>query len=89
MIDYLDLPLLQAKRAFAWNEPRPPVEVPDRLIFRSFAEVGYEVFSDTVAKAHQKTLDRATQNTIKNLSKQQISQAEWMKTEFENVEPVG
>ncbi len=57
--------------------------VPDRLIFRSFDQVGYEVFSDTVAKAHQQTLDRNEQNALKELENKQGSFAEWLKTEFE------
>ena len=84
VIDHLGIPILQIKQAFMWNEPRPPIVVPDRLSFRSFAEVGYDVFFETVLKAHGQTLDRMTKFAMNNLDLRKMSQTDWLKSEFDD-----
>ncbi|MEM7533823.1 MAG: GNAT family N-acetyltransferase [Chloroflexota bacterium] len=84
IIDRLGLPLLQTKRAFMWNEPRPRVIVPDRLVYRSYVEVGHEVFFDTVLKAHQHTLDRSVRSALIDLDHWGIGHEVWMQSEFDD-----
>lgn len=84
VLDYIGLPLQQTKDAFIWNEPRPPVEVPGRLTFRSFEEVGYNAFIDTIAKAHKGTFDRAMQQPMAAITRGELTKADWMKEEFDD-----
>ncbi|NKB65633.1 MAG: GNAT family N-acetyltransferase [Candidatus Latescibacteria bacterium] len=55
------LSLEQEKRAFAWDEPQPAVEVPDRLVFSPLPQVGEEAFIGAIENALEGSLDRVDQ----------------------------
>ncbi|CAN5467157.1 hypothetical protein BH10CHL1_BH10CHL1_10590 [soil metagenome] len=85
VIEQLGLELLQEKRVFVWQEPRPPLAVPDRLVFRSLLEQGVDPFLDTIARAHIGTLDRVEQATVQRAAHGQIDLHAWVRHEFETV----
>ena len=77
------LPILQTKRTFAWNEPRPPVEVPTRLSFRTLADIGEGAFLRAVEAQLEGTLDRSVQADIAHTGGKSL--AECVREEWEEI----
>jgi ribosomal protein S18 acetylase RimI-like enzyme len=63
-VEAAGLPVFQAKRTFTWNKPRPAIKVPDRLTFRTLAEIGADAFLKAMEAQLEGTLDRSTQADI-------------------------
>jgi GNAT superfamily N-acetyltransferase len=86
------VPILQQKRTFSWNEPKPPVDVPDRLSFRSMTDAGREGFLQAAALALSGTLDRVEQAELARLGDRDVRDfvcQEWEGiTEHFDYEPV-
>ncbi|NKB71849.1 MAG: GNAT family N-acetyltransferase [Candidatus Latescibacteria bacterium] len=61
------VPILQEKRTFSWNEPKPPIAVPARLTFRPLSEIGQETFLAAVEAAYAGTLDRSAQHDLAHM----------------------
>lgn len=86
VINRLGLPLHQAKKVFVWKEPRPPIKVPNRLIFRSFEQVGKEVLLDVIIRCHHKTLDRAVKSLIAEQQNRQKDLTGYINEELAEIE---
>ena len=77
------VPILQTKRTFSWNEPRPPIEVPERLTFRDLTEVGQGAFLAAAEDALSGTLDRSAQADIANTGGKTL--AECLREEWDGI----
>ncbi|OUL33486.1 GNAT family N-acetyltransferase [Nostoc sp. T09] len=61
------------KIPFVWEEPKPVVQVPERLIFRSLNDIGIEYFTTTVSYAITSSLDRSDQKAVRELRADQAA----------------
>ncbi|MEH2010433.1 GNAT family N-acetyltransferase [Nostoc sp.] len=55
------------KIPFVWEEPKPAIPVPKRLIFRSLNDVPMEDFTAAVSCAMSSSLDRSDQKVVREL----------------------
>lgn len=55
------------KIPFVWEEPKPLIPVPERLIFRSLNDVSIEDFTAAVSCAMSPSLDRSDQKIVREL----------------------
>ncbi|MCX6048261.1 MAG: GNAT family N-acetyltransferase [Chloroflexi bacterium] len=85
VIEQLGLELLQEKQVFVWPEPRPPLVVPTRLVFRSLLEQNVDTFLDVIARAHIGTLDRVEQAIVARAARGELDLHAWVRHEFETV----
>jgi hypothetical protein len=55
------------KIPFVWEEPKPLIPVPERLIFHSLNDVSIEDFTAAVSCAMSSSLDRSDQKAVRKL----------------------
>lgn len=58
LFDALGMELFQEKEGFTWTDSGEAITVPDRLEFRTIAEVGRDRYRDVIAGVGEGTLDR-------------------------------
>lgn len=52
------------KIVYVWNEPKPKIDVPNRLTFHSLAEASMDILIDAVGQAMANSLDRSDQKAV-------------------------
>lgn len=82
-VEAAGLPVLQTKRTFSWNEPRPPIDVPARLSFRSLVTEGKDALLAAAAAGLEGTLDRVEQAEMSAL--EDASLGELLREEWEEI----